>query len=197
MTTKEYCYLCLAAVVSLGFSANLFHTSGLLPTVIIGMGALGLGIVFWCLTSLKHPTDPYVLLPPYLLTAALLMLHITEEYLFDFGNRISAITSGQWSTESFLWTLGFGFPVVWILGAVAITRRNPLGGFVSSFLFCGMLLGEPTHLLIFPVREAMLTGGSYGYFPGMWTALLPMIPGVWGIAVVITDARRARGLKPL
>lgn len=190
MTTKNTIYFLIAATISVGFTTHLFHTADLLPTLIIGFCALGCGIVFWLFTSFNQPTDPALLLPPYLVTAALLMLHIVEEQVFEFGPMIGGITTGIWTAEQFLWTIGFLFPVVWIFGAYAIARRNPLGGFVSCFIFTGMLLGEPTHLLIFPVREAILHGGGYDYFPGMWTALAPLITGLWGIAIVVTEARK-------
>jgi len=192
MTRKDGVYFAIAALISVGFTMHLFHTADLLPTLIIGFCALGCGIVFWLLTSFRAPTDPALLLPPYLITAALLMLHIVEEYVFDFGTMIAGITTGIWTTEQFLWTIGFLFPLVWIFGAYAIARRNPLGGFVSCFIFVGMLLGEPTHLLIFPIREAMLHGGGYDYFPGMWTALAPLITGLWGMSVIVSEARRDR-----
>ncbi|MBV1903082.1 MAG: hypothetical protein KUG58_05540 [Marinosulfonomonas sp.] len=192
MTFKDISYFIIAAIISVGFTMHLFHTADLLPTLIIGICALGCGIVFWLFTSFKHPTDPALLLPPYLITAALLMLHIVEEYIFDFGPMIAGITTGIWTAEKFLWTIGFFFPIIWIFGAYAIARRNQLGGFVSCFIFVGMLLGEPTHLLIFPIREAVLHGGGYDYFPGMWTALAPLITGIWGISIIVTEARKAK-----
>lgn len=190
MTPKDLIYFAIAATISVGFTMHLFHTADLLPTLIIGFCALGCGIVFWMRTSFRNPTDPALLLPPYLITAALLMLHIVEEYVFDFGTKIGNITQGIWTTDQFLWTIGFFFPAVWIFGAYAIARRNPLGGFVSCFIFIGMLLGEPTHLLVFPIREAILHGGGYDYFPGMWTALAPLITGLWGISIIVTEARK-------
>ncbi len=192
MTFREKSYVLIAAVVSVGFTMHLSHTADLLPTLIIGFGALATGMVFWIITSLKYPTDPKLLLPPYLITATVLMFHIVEEYIFDFGTMIGGITQGIWTTEQFLWSIGFGFPIIWIFGAFAIAKRNPFGGFVSCFLFTGMLLGEPTHLLIFPIREALLHGGGYDYFPGMWTALAPLVSGLWGIAVIVKDSQRQK-----
>lgn len=192
MNRGETINLSIAAVVSIGFSGHLFHTAGVMPTLIIGLCAFGAGIVFWLLTSFRHPTDPSLLLPPYLFTAALLMLHIIEEYAFDFAGRVARITDGDWTNEQFLFTIGYAFPVLWIYGAYAIVRRNPMGGYISSFIFVGMLLGEPTHYLIFPLREASLHGGGYDYFPGMWTALAPMSTGLWGISVVLSEARKEK-----
>jgi len=194
MTTWEKFYVVFTALIAMGFTGHLHLTADWIPTIVIGFGALATGWILWIRTSLKYPTDPKLLLPPYLLTAALLMFHIAEEYAFDFGNRIAAIADGIWTTEEFLWSLGLGFPLIWIAGAFAIAKRNPFGGFVSWFVFCGMLLGEPTHLIVFPIREIMLHGGRYDYFPGMWTALAPLIPGVWGIWVVLKDTRRQRKL---
>ena len=192
MTLRGKIHIAIAAIVSISFMMHLFHTADLLPTIIIGLGALALGMVFWVRTSLKYPTDPKLLLPPYLITAALLMLHIVEEYIFDFGSMIGGITQGIWTTEQFMWSIGFGFPIIWISGAFAIAKRSPFGGFVSCFLFTGMLLGEPTHLLVFPIREAMLHGGGYDYFPGMWTALMPLVSGLWGMAVIVKDAKQQK-----
>lgn len=192
MKKGDILYLCIAAFVSIGFSGHLFHTAGLMPTLIIGFCAFGAGIAFWLLTSFRHPTDPTLLLPPYLFTAALLMLHIIEEYAFNFAGRVAQISGGDWTNEQFLFTIGYAFPALWIFGAYAIVRRNPLGGYISSFIFIGMLLGEPTHYLIFPMREASLNGGGYDYFPGMWTALAPMSTGLWGISIVLSEARKEK-----
>lgn len=192
MTMREKFYVLVAAVITFGFTSHLHLTAGWLPTIIIGFGALSAGLVLWVMTSLRYPTNPKLLLPPYLLTAALLMLHIAEEYAFDFGDRIAAITNSGWTTDQFLWSLGLGFPIIWIAGAYAIAKRNPFGGFVSWFIFCGMLVGEPTHLIIFPVREIILHGGHYDYFPGMWTALVPLIPGIWGMWVIVKDYQLQR-----
>ena len=192
MTLREKSYVLIAAAISFGFTMHLFHTADLVPTLIIGFGALASGMVFWIMTSLKYPTDPKLLLPPYLITATVLMFHIVEEYIFDFGTMIAGITQGIWTTEQFLWSIGYGFPIIWIFGAFAIAKRNPFGGFVSCFLFTGMLLGEPTHLLIFPIREALLHGGGYDYFPGMWTALAPLVSGLWGMSVIVKDSQRQK-----
>jgi len=190
MTNREKLYVLVAAVISVGFTTHLFHSADPLPALVIGLCALGAGMVFWIKTSLKHPTDPNLLLPPYLLTAAVLMLHIIEEYIFDFGTMIGGLSQGNWTTEQFVLSIGYGFPLVWIFGAIAIAKRNHFGGFVSCFIFAGMLLGEPTHLLVFPIREAILHGGGYDYFPGMWTALAPLVSGLWGISVSIKDAKQ-------
>lgn len=96
----------------------------------------------------------------------------------------------------------------------------PLAGFVAWFIFIGPGAAEFTHF-IFPVLQPALhphvhepisqvvsngnfvaemknywlqTTGSY-YFPGMYTAVLPMIPGIWAIVRTFRNHHRpvARG----
>ena len=51
-----------------------------------------------------------------------------------------------------------------------------------------MIIGEPTHYLVFPLLE----GGRFHYFPAMWTALFPMIPAIYGAALLIKGYRKQR-----
>jgi hypothetical protein len=90
-----------------------------------------------------------------------------------------------------------GLMVVGIVaGAIGIYHRHPLGNFIAWLFFVGMMVGEPTHLLVFPLME----GGRYHYFPGMWTALAPMAPAAYGIWRMLADDRAAmrerRGVRP-
>jgi hypothetical protein len=184
MTRLQRLYLALAATFVVSFVTVFALQAGTLPAVIIG-GAMTLALPAWAATSLRHPTDPAKLLPAYLLTAALLMLHIGEEYMFDFGPRIAAIAGSDWTQDQFATAIVFFGPIVWILGAVAITYRHPLGGFLAWFVFIGMIFGEPVHL-VFPLLE----NGRYAYFPGLWTALLPLVTAIWGMHILVCEARR-------
>jgi hypothetical protein len=76
-----------------------------------------------------------------------------------------------------------------VAGAIGINKRHPLGNFIAWFFFVTMILGEPVHLLVFPFME----GGRYHYFyfPGVWSALLPMPPAVFGIWRMLADERAA------
>ena len=189
MTLVHKLYIALAAVFTATFATGIAMTAGTMPTVIVS-GSMTAGLVAWAFTSLRCPTDPRRIVPVYLLTAAMLYLHIAEELLFGFGPRIGAITGTGWTQAQFVVEFVFVLPVFWILGALALYFRHPLGGFMAWFIFVGMFLGEPTHLLVFPLAE----GGRYHYFPGMWTALLPMVMGFWGLNVMLKDWRRQRSV---
>ena len=56
----------------------------------------------------------------------------------------------------------------------------------------GMILGEPTHHIIFPVMAAVKLSVGYTYFGGMVTALFPMIPAIILAASIFADSRVAR-----
>lgn len=184
MSTLNKLYIGLVISFTIAFAAILFAQAGPIPTIIVS-GSMLVGTALWARTTIKYPTDPAKILPIYLLTVVMLMFHIGEEYAFGFGARIGQITGTGWSQAQFVTMFVFALPFVWIFTGFLIYHRHPLGGFVSWFVFVGMFAGEPTHLAVFPLVE----GGRYHYFPGMWTALLPMVMGIWGIAVVMRQYR--------
>jgi hypothetical protein len=102
------------------------------------------------------------------------------------------------------------------LTALGLFTRVPLAGFLTCFIFIGPGVAEFTHF-IFPLLKPdvqptvaasvqavvgrgqlmqnlpnfwVQVTGRY-YFPGMYTAILPMIPGVYGIFNLVRAARSA------
>ncbi len=192
MTTKQTLYLALVATFIGTFNISVLQTAGVMPTLIIFCSMVG-GAVGWYFTSLKYPTDPRKLLPVYLLTVPLLYFHIWEEYLYGFGPRIGALTGTGWTEAQFLTQFAFYLPTFWILSIIGLYYRHPLANFMAWFIFFGMFLGEPVHLLVFPNLE----GGRYHYFPGMWTALLPTVMGFWGIYVIVKEHKNIKVARDL
>lgn len=187
MSRLDWLHVALGATLILAFALLFGPSAGALVTGIITV-ALTKALLVWVRTNLRYPTAPQRLLVPYLLTGALLMFHVGEEALFGFGPRIAGIVGSPWTHEGFVSSFVFFMPLFWLSGAVGVALRHPFGGFMAWFLFIGMVVGEPTHLLVFPLLE----GGRYAYFPGMWTALLPMLPALWGIVVMVRDSRAQR-----
>lgn len=159
------------------------------PMVVgIVCGAMVAGFVAWLRTTLRRPPSAAAILPAYLLALALFLLHVLEEYAFGFAGRIAAAAHVHWTEAQFVEVIVLLGPAIWIAGAIGIYRRHPLGNFVAWFFFIGMIVGEPTHLLVFPFME----GGRYHYFPGMWSALFSMAPAAYGIWRMLADDRAAR-----
>lgn len=177
---------------------------GLAPVVIVGGSAL-VGLICWSFTYLRNPVDPDIILPLFILTVAGLQIHIVEEYLMGFAPAMSRLFGIPWSERSFLMVFALIGPVIYTLTSLGLYYKIPIAGFVAWFIFIGPGVAEFTHF-IFPLIAPDLlphdphpvtafidgtripempnfyfrTTQQY-YFPGMWTAILPMIPGCLAI----------------
>jgi hypothetical protein len=178
---------------------------GLPPVIIVGGSGLA-AFAIWNRSYLTHPTDPADILPLFLLTVAALEVHMAEEYVAQFALAMSRLFDISWTERSFLLVFAFAGPSVYAVTALGLLYRQPLAGFVAWFIFIGPGLAEFTHF-IFPLLRpslspettaAITTAVANGqlvadmpnywigathhyYFPGLYTAVLPMIPGVFAI----------------
>lgn len=179
----------LVAVFIPTYGTILYLQAGLMVVGIV-VGSMVAGFVIWLRTTLVRPPDASAILPAYLLALVFFLLHVLEEYTFDFAGRIAAVAHVRWTEAQFVDVIVLLGPAIWVAGAIGINTRHPLGNFIAWFFFVAMILGEPAHLLVFPFME----GGRYHYFPGMWSALLPMAPAVYGIWRMLADERAATEL---
>jgi hypothetical protein len=182
-----------------------YTTIGLPPVVIVG-GSGVVAFTIWRRSYLRRPADPSVILPLFLLTVAALDVHMAEEYLTRFGPAMSRLFAISWTERSFLLIFAFVGPALYALTAIGLYYRVPLAGFVAWFIFIGPGVAEFTHFifpLLRPALDPTLTAaitaqvsngrvvadmpnywiGATGryYFPGLYTAALPMIPGIYAI----------------
>lgn len=190
---------------------------GLPPVLIIGSSAV-VAFFFWYFTYLKDPTDPKIILPLFVLTVAGLQLHIIEEYLTGFGPAMSRLYGISWSEKGFLLIFALIGPTIYTLTTLGLYYRIPIAGFMAWFIFIGPGVAEFTHF-IFPLIQPHLepdnvnkitaqlrgteianmpnyfykTTGRY-YFSGMYTAILPMIPGIYAIYRLSRTKKRAASL---
>ena len=192
-----------------------FHFIGLPPVLIVG-GSGVVALVLWLWTFRRGPIDPAVILPPFLLTVACLEVHMIEEYLTGFGPAMSRLFDISWTERGFLLDFTFIGPIIYSLTALGLYWRIALAGFVAWFIFIGPGVAEFTHFIFPLIKPAILpddpqpitqvindtlvenmrnyfigTTGQY-YFAGLYTAVLPMVPGIYGIYAVIRESRRRR-----
>jgi len=207
-----------AVAFVLGTMALGYLRIGLPPVVIVG-GSGVIALVMWNRYYLKRPPAPDVILPLFLLTVAALEIHMMEEYLTGFGPAMSRLFDISWTERSFLIVFAFVGPALYALTALGLYFRVPLAGFMAWFIFIGPGVAEFTHF-IFPILKPAIrpelpgtlsgivsngrfvagmrnyylgTTGTY-YFPGLYTAVLPMIPGIWAIVrMVRSRAQEPRG----
>jgi hypothetical protein len=203
----------IAVVFVIAVAAMGYRYIGLPPVVIVG-GSGFIGLVAWSKTYLKKPTSPDIILPWFLLTVAALELHMMEEYLTGFGPAMSRLFNITWTERGFLLVFAFVGPAIYALTAIGLFYRIRFAGFLAWFIFIGPGVAEFTHF-IFPVLRPAIaadvpqnvshlfpngiytpnmpnyylqTTGHY-YFAGMYTAVLPMIPGIYGIYRVVKEHR--------
>jgi hypothetical protein len=212
----QYFSLAAAVVFILIAAAAGYRAIGLPPVVIVGGSGL-VGFVMWYRTYLKRPLAPEVILPPFLLTVAALEVHMCEEYFTRFGPAMSRLFDISWTEQSFLLVFAFIGPALYALTALGLFYRVPLAGFLAWFIFIGPGLAEFTHF-IFPILKPaiqpdvsasvsqVVAGGAFVadmpnyyfgttgryYFAGMYTAVLPMIPGAYAIYRVVKASRDSR-----
>jgi hypothetical protein len=177
------------------YGITLYSQAGIVPFVIVVGSMLG-GLVGWRLSTALRPADPVRALPLYLLLLTLFYIHVGEEALTSFNVGIASLSDKPWSDADFTLLIGLLGPVVWFFSAWSLWKRQPFGNFVFWFLIVGMILGEPTHLLVFPVGAMVKFGIGYQYFSGMYTALFPMIPAILAL-VMILRARRSHAAGSL
>tara|TARA_B110000503_G_C7123766_1_gene403659 strand:+ start:695 stop:1384 length:690 start_codon:yes stop_codon:yes gene_type:complete len=188
---------------------------GLPPVIIVG-GSAVIGFMFWYVTYLKNPTDPRIILPLFVLTVAALQIHIIEEYITGFAPAMSRLFNIPWSEKGFLMVFALIGPSIYTLTTLGLYYRIPIAGFIAWFIFIGPGVAEFTHF-VFPLLEPSIepaninsvtqiingteiadmpnyylkSTGNY-YFSGMWTAILPMIPGTYSIYRLIKEYRNSK-----
>lgn len=189
LTTKEI------NLWSAGFFAGvaiyayfIFVLAGPMVLVIVIGSMLG-GLIGWRATTALKPADPAKAVPLFLLLLAFFYLHVGEEALTGFSTHIAVITGKPWSEHAFMMLFALVGPIVWFLSAWSLWKRQPFGNFILWFLIVGMILGEPTHHAVFPVMAMAKLGIGYSYFPGMYSALFPMIPAILALVMIVKERR--------
>src|SRR5262245_16188440 len=208
-------------VIALGlivlFIAALKINVGLPPTIIVGGAAL-VGFFCWRITNLRRVINPIKATIVFLLTTAALHVHMYEEHECLFGPAMSRLFEIAFPDTRFLHIFVFILPTIYYLTAIGLLLRIPLAAFVAWFIFIGPGMAEFTHFifpLIPPALEpgnpaaitAVINGvridamanhhfavtGRY-YFPGRYTAIIPMIPGIYSVWWLLKN--RQEGAHP-
>lgn len=198
----------LSAIVAMIFIVTVssigYIKIGWPPVIIVGGSGL-IGWIFWYFTYLKRSVDPKVILPLFVFTVVSLQIHMIEEYLTGFGPAVSRLFEIPWTEKGFVVVFTLIGPMMYMLTALGLFFRFPLAGFIAWFIFIGPGFAEFTHF-IFPLLEPSIqpnnpervsqiingvmlsdmpnyylkTTGEY-YFSGLYTAVLPMLPGGYAI----------------
>jgi hypothetical protein len=147
------------------------------------------GFVLWWFTVRKATIDAGKVIVPYLVTVIMFIAHVYEEYkahLLGFPD----IVQGAPFPISFEMLLTFAAsfaPILWLLGATLMLKRQPLGFFIASTFLFGMMFIEPTHFI-----APFFQGAGFHYVGGLFTAALPTACGWYTFFAMRRDIRRTR-----
>jgi hypothetical protein len=194
----------IAIALTFLFIAALKINVGLPPTIIVGGSAI-IGFFCWRITNLRRAINPAKTAIVFLLTTAALHVHMYEEHDCLFGPAMSRLFDIAFPDARFLQIFVFILPTLYYLTAIGLLLRIPLAAFVAWFVFIGPGIAEFTHFIfpfIPPALEptnpspitAVINGvhiegmenhhiavtGRY-YFPGLYTAVIPMVPGIYSV----------------
>ena len=193
------------ALAVLAVFATLLTINVGLPPAIIVAGSAFAGFFCWRATNLRRPITPVKTAVIFLLTTAALHVHMYEEHRSLFGPAMSRLFAIGFPDSRFQTVFVYVLPVVYYLAAIGLLLRIPMAAFVAWFIFIGPGVAEFTHFIfplvapaIEPANPAPISATIHGilvehmpnhyfrvtgryYFPGLYTAVLPMIPGIYGI----------------
>lgn len=202
-----------AALVILAVFATALTINVGAPVAVIVSASMLVGFFCWRATNLRRPIEPQKTAVLFLLTAAALHVHMIEEHVRLFGPAMSRLFGIAFPDHRFLLIFVFVLPVVYYVTAVGLLQRVPMAAFVAWFIFIGPGVAELTHF-VFPFMKPALepqnlapisatihgirvdgmenhwmgATGRY-YFPGLYTAVLPMIPGISAIVFLFRHRR--------
>ena len=163
--------------------------------ILVGMLALAViplfigGFVLWWLTTYRVPVNPHTIIVPYLLTVIAFIAHVYEEYkayILGFPDILQG-TPFPITLELLLTFAAFLAPILWLLAAVMMLKRWPVGYFAASTFLFGMMFIEPTHYI-----APFLQGGTFHYVGGMWTAIVPSALGWYTFLLIRREITRTK-----
>jgi hypothetical protein len=185
---------------------------GLPPTIIVGASAI-IGFLCWRVTNLRRAINPMKTTIVFLLTTAALHVHMYEEHDCLFGPAMSRLFDIAFPDSRFLQIFVFILPTIYYLTAIGLLLRIPLAAFVAWFIFIGPGIAEFTHFIfplippaLEPTNPSAITAAINGvpiegmknyhvavtgkyYFPGLYTAVIPMIPGIYSVWWLLKNRR--------
>jgi hypothetical protein len=205
----------VVAFVILAIFATVLTLNVGAPVAAIVSGAMLVGLFCWRATNLCRPIEPQKTALLFLATAAALHVHMIEEHTRLFGPAMSRLFGIAFPDSRFLLIFVFVLPVVYYVCAIGLLLGVPMAAFIAWFIFIGPGVAELSHF-VFPLLRPSLepsnlapisatihgiridhmenhwmhATGRY-YFPGLYTAVLPMIPGI--SAIVFLFRRRRVG----
>jgi hypothetical protein len=158
---------------------------GIVPMLLFSFGFLG-GLLAWKLIPVTSEFAEIRI--PYWVVLGFFVVHKIEERKMDFFPALSQLTGVPVpDTQSVPVFALYALASAWLLIPWLVGRRNAFGYYLAWTFFISMGATEIAHF-VFP----LFTNRSYGYFPGMLSAV-PLVPAAWwGISRLVRSSSVAK-----
>lgn len=180
-----------AFLVSLGLTL-LFAVIGALafglPALLFSAAFVG-GLAVWRLLFMGRPIDEVRLLPAYLTTVTLFVIHVGEEFTGHMELVLSRLAGAPVSQSLFLSIAAFAAAAAWVAGGALLAAGRPMGRFILSTFLFGMIGGELTHFA-FP----FLLDQRFHYVAGMATAPFLVVSAIHLLRQALRPVKAAKPL---
>lgn len=144
------------------------------PDLVLFWLSLICGIILWRKTIVLDLVNVQKLVQQYLLMLGLYMLYSQETDFTQYEEHLAI-----------LFKINLPFPQIYsiklifmLLGAILLYLRKPIGKLIVIIVCFYFIFSGFTVFVLFPMIEAIRNSYHFHYFPGMWTALLPVIPAL-------------------
>lgn len=154
------------------------------PDLIFVWISLIIGIIIWRNTIAINIESSYKILPLYMLMLALYLLYSQETEIGQYEEHLAIL----FKTNLPYPELYYIKLILMLFGGISLYRQKPIGGLIVIVASVYIILAQPVTFFLFPLLESIKTNYPFHYFPGMWTALLPVIPAL-SLIVIIMQAK--------
>lgn len=145
---------------------------GALPAIIFLVFLVG-SLLPWRLTTFGRPADPKRIVVPYLLAVIFFIVHVFEEDLTELYVAMSEVTGQDIPEFNIMLVAAFIGPTIWLSVLILFYLKTEIGNYLVWAFIVAMTVTELAHF-VFP----FIAEGRVTYSPGLYTALLPLIPAL-------------------
>ncbi|SEN87901.1 Protein of unknown function with HXXEE motif-containing protein [bacterium A37T11] len=142
-----------------------------LSLIVTFVPAIPISLWFYYKTCYKHLPASGQIIVLYLLGLGFQLLHFAEEHAFGFDKKFGLLFHGHPYNHNLFVTFNMCAYFLFILGAIGFLNSIRPLMFIGIFFIVYGMLGNAVGHVAFCLA-------AHGYFPGIYTCFLNVIPGV-------------------
>lgn len=153
-----------------------------LSLIVTFVAAVPIALWLYFKTCYKKSPDPAKVMVLYLLGLGFQFLHFAEEHAFAFDRRFGLLFGGKPYGHNLFVSFNMAAYFMFILGGLGFYKNIKPLMFIAMFFIVYGMIGNAIGHIGFCIA-------SGGYFPGIYTSFLNIIPGILLIRVMWNNAK--------